>query len=393
MAGLTPFGFVAKTFDEIIEAITGRLGPSFGSGVATNEDEIVMQIVDPIAIEIEESWEGTRQVYDNVTNPAAAEGVSLDNIGAITSTPRSDGSFSTVVVQATGNEGAVIADKFQRSVQDTGDIFATTQEHTLPAVGLQPLEFTMQAVVQGPIACLAGNLNQGSLPSGVTSIVNAVDAEVGTLAETDEEYRVGRKERIKGAASATVIAIRNALIDATRVPNLTSASVSENDTNKTNANGLPPHSIRAITQGGAAQDIWNVLGEEKGAGTFTVGDQVGTYTDPIDGQEFTVRYDIVSPVDIYVDVVVTVKRTDPSEGDVYPVNGDAAIEAAILALTWDASENVILPKLQSAVTSVPGIIEYTLFFAKTATPITDTTINIDDDELADFDSTRTNVSS
>lgn len=392
MAGLTAFGFAAKTFDEIIESIKGRLRSTFGSGVATNEDEIVMQIVDPIAIEIEESWEGTRQVYDGF-NPNAAEGITQDNVGAITSTPRLKGSVSTVVVQASGTEGAVIALGFQRSVQDTLDIFATTQKFTLPDSGSQPLEFTMQALEEGPIVCLAGNLNQGSLPSGVTSIVNAVDATPGTLAETDEEYRVNRPQRIASTSSATVIAIRNALIDTNRVPGVTSAKVTENDTNLTNIDGLQPHSIRAIVRGGADQNIWNVLGEEKGAGTFTVGDEIGTFTDPVDGQEFIVRFDRVADIDIYVDVVITEKNTDPGEGDIYPANGDDAIKAAILALTWGVSENVTLPKLQSAVTSVPGIITYTLLFDTSVTPVVDVTIDISDSEQADFDSSRINVSS
>ncbi len=392
MAGLTAAGFVAKTFDEILESIKGRLRSFFGSGVATNEDEIVMQIVNPIAIEIEESWEGTKEVYDGF-NPNAAEGVAQDNIGAITTTPRLTGSVSTVVVQASGTEGAVIALEFQRSVEATLDIFATTQEHTLPATGSQPLEFTMEALEEGPIVCLAGNLNQGSLPSGVTSIVNAVDATPGTLAETDEEYRVGRPQRIAATSSATVIAIKAALNDTDRVTGVTSAKVFENDTNATDIDGLPPHSIRAVVQGGSDQDIWDVLGEEKGAGTFTVGDEVGLYTDPVDGQTFPMRFDRVADINIYVDVVVTSKNTDPNEGDVYPVGGDAAIEAAILALTWGVSENVTLPKLQSAVTSVPGIITYTLFFDTSATPVVDTTIDISDSEQADFDSSRINVSS
>lgn len=383
MAGLTPSGFSAKTFDEILESIKGRLRSTFGSGVATNEDEIVMQIVNPIAIEIEEVWQGTELVYDN-QNPAAAERIGLDNIGAITGTKRLPGTNSTVVVQASGTEGATIAVGFQRSVQDTLDIFATSELQTLPAVGLQPLEFTMTALDVGVIACLAGNLNQGSLPSGVTSIVNAVDAATGTLAETDEEYRVSRKDRLQALGAGTVVAIKAALRD--DVSGVTDAFVTENDTDVT-VGALTPHTIRCVVSGGADQDIIDTIGITKAAGTGTIGAISGTFTDPDDGQEFTINYDRITEIDIWVTADVT------SKDATYPADGDDQIEAALLALTWDIEEDVVLPKIQNAVTSIPGILTYTVFFDTSSGPSTTTPITISATEQAAFDSSRIVITS
>lgn len=386
MAGLTSSGFTRKTLDEILESIKTRLRSTFGSGTDTNEDEAVMQSITPQAIEIEESWQSQKLIYDQM-NPAAAEGVALDNIGAITGTPRIAGKNSTVLVDATGNEGATIAIGFQRSVQDTGEIFELTSEvglQTLPAVGSQPLQFLMTALNDGPVLAVATTLNVGSLPAGITNIINSVDATPGTLNETDEEYRISRKERLAGIGKGTVAAIKAGL---TEVPDIISRTVLENDTDVTDSNGLPANSVRCIVEGGASQDIIDSIGENKGSGTGTFGIQTGTYTDPTDGQEFTINYDIVSAVNIYVAVVVTEKDSG------YPANGDELIKTAILALTWENGEDVILPKLQNAVTSVDGIVTYTLFFDTSATPVVDTTITIDEAERADFDSTRITVSS
>lgn len=389
MAGLTADGFTVKTFDEIIESIKTKLRTSFGSGIVTNEDSIIMQIVDPIALEIAEPWEGTQLVYDQM-NPNAAEGVALDNVGAITNTPRVAGAKSTVVVQATGTEGSIIPINFQRGVETTNKLFETTQVNTLPATGSQPLEFTMQALDDGEVEAIAGTLNQGSLPSGVTTMINAVDAQLGSLDETDEEYRVGRKERLSAFGAGTVPAIKAALVSTTSSPVITSVAVFENDTDIIDTSFspvLPAHSIRALVGGGADQDIIDTLGIKKGAGTYTDGTESGTYTDPVDGQTFPMRFSRVSDVNMYVAVVVTSKDDD------YPDTGDQDIEDAILALTWEVGEDVVLPKLQNAVTSVPGIVTYTLFFDTSATPTTDTTITISPTEQAVFDSTRTTVSS
>ncbi len=383
MAGLTSTGFTSKTLQEITDSINARLRSSFGSGVETSTDSIVSQIVNPIAIEIKESWDGTRLTYEQM-NPNAAEGVSLDNVGAITNTPRVAGAKSTVVVQVSGTEGSVIPIGFQRGVATTGELFQTTATHTLPATGSQPLSFTMTALNDGAVVCIAGTLTQGTLPSGISTMVNAVDATVGSLDETDEEYRVGRISRLQSLAGGTVIAIRDALLTVTGV---TGASVFENDTGVL-VGLLPPHSINALVAGGADQDIWNILGVKKGAGTYTTGAQVGTYIDPVDSQPYTMRFDRVTSVNIYVTVTITSK-----DAGTYPATGDADIETAILALTWAVGEDVTLPKLQSAVTATPGIITYTLFFDTSASPSTNTTITISATQQADFNSTRTTVTS
>lgn len=385
MSGLTAAGFEAKTLDEILTDVKARLRSSYGSGVETDTDEVVMVTLLPVILELVELWQGSQGQYD-FFNKLNAEGISLDNLGAIINVPRLSGVKSTVVVEATGTEGSIIPANFLRSVEDTNEPFQTLESFTLPAAGSQPFDISMSALNDGPVASVAGTLNQGTLPSGVTILINTVDAILGTFDETDEEYRIGLSARLAALGAGTVVSIKAALLTISAV---NSATVFENDTSATDGDGLPPHSIRALVEGGADQDIWDTLGIKKGAGTFTDGTEVGTFTDPVDGQTFTMRFSRPSLIDIYVDVVVT------SKDATYPVTGDADIEAAILAEgnLFELGEDVVLPRLQNAVTSVPGIITYTLFFDTSATPLVDATIVIAATEKADFDSSRTNVSS
>lgn len=385
MSGLTSTGFVPKTLDEILTSVKARLRSSYGSGVDTDTDSVIMVTLLPIILELVELWQGSQGQYD-FFNKLNAEGISLDNLGAILNIPRLSGIKSTVIVEAEGIEGAIIPVNFIRSVEDTNEPFQTIQLFTLPDVGSQPLEFSMSALNDGPVVSIAGTLNQGILPSGVTSIINTVDANTGTFDETDEEYRIGLGTRLSALGAGTVVAIKAALLT---IPNIVSAKVFENDTNATDANGLPPHSIRALVEGATDQDIWDVLGIKKGAGTFTDGTEVGTFTDQVDNQEFTMRFSRPDVIPIFVTVVVT------SKDGTYPVTGDDDIENAILAEgnLFELGDDVILPRLQNAVTSVPGIITYTLFFDTSAAPAVDNTISIAENEKADFDSSRTFVSS
>jgi len=383
MTGLTSSGFEAKTLAAIYESVKARLRSSFGSGVDTDLDAIVMVTIEPILLELVELWEGAQGQYD-FFNKNNAEGVSLDNLGAIINVQRLDGAKSTVDVEVTGTEGAVISVNFIRSVEDTLEPFQTLQSYTLPAVGSQPLTISMTAINDGPMAAIATTLNQGTLPAGVATMINNVDAEPGSYDETDEEYRIGLTTRLAALGAATVPSIKAALLTVTGV---TSSTVFENDTDITDSNGLPPHSIRALVEGGDDQDIWDILGVKKGAGTYTDGTEAGTYTDPVDGQTFPMRFSRPTLSPIYVTVNVT--ATDAT----FPVTGLQDIEDAILAEgdTFELGDDVILPRLQSAVTSVPGIVSYTLYFDTSATPTTDTAITIAAFEKADFDSKRTIV--
>lgn len=383
--GLSATGFQAKTLEEILTDVKARLRSSYGSGVATDTDEVVMVTLLPIILELVELWQGSQGQYD-FFNKLNAEGISLDNLGSILNIPRLSGVKSTAVVEVLGTEASVIAIGFIRSVEDTNEPFQTLIEYTLPAVGSQPLNISMSALNDGPIESVAGTLNQGVLPSGVTSMINTVDADTGTYDETDEEYRIGLGTRLAALGAGTVVAIKAAL---TTIPNVVSVFLFENDTSVTDSDGVPPHAIKALVEGGTDQDIWDTLGIKKGAGTFTDGDEVGTFTDPVDGQEFTMRFSRPTLINIYVTVEVTSKDSN------YPTSGDQDIEDAILAegATFESGDDVVLPRLQSAVTSVPGILAYTLFFDTSATPTTDTAIVITAFQKADFDSTRTIVTS
>jgi hypothetical protein len=88
------------------------------------------------------------------------------------------------------------------------------------------------------------------------------------------------------------------------VANVTRFTVYENDTDVNDANGQGPHSIYAVVQGGAAQDIVNAIGGTKSPGTTTLGTTSGTFIDQ-NGVPDVIRYYQLTLVTITVVVNIT----------------------------------------------------------------------------------------
>ncbi len=382
MSGLDSTGFTPKTFAEIKASIDTVMKPTLGAGVATDSDSLYANIRNVFALELALAWEAQESIY-NQRGINLAEGVQLDNEASVVGVQRVGASFSVVGVDVEGSQSTVIPVGTQLNVSSTGKIFQTTTEHTLPAVGSQPLAITMQAIEKGAIVCLSGELT-GTLPIGVTSMTNPLDATVGDAQETDEEFRVAYPTRLARIGGASIPAITAELES---VANVTSALLRENVTDIIDTNNLLPHSFQAIVSGGTDEDVAQALFDKKAAGIATNGAESEVIV--FNGQNFTLNFD--RPTDILIYITVDILTVDSL---LFPVNGNVVIEDNILAYgdTLVADNDVLLAKLQQSITSVPGILTYTLKF-DTITPPVNQTINIaiDLDEVADFDSTRTIV--
>jgi uncharacterized phage protein gp47/JayE len=99
--------------------------------------------------------------------------------------------------------------------------------------------------------------------------------------------------------------------------------VYENDTNSTDADGLPAHSITAVVEGGADADVAQAIYGKKGPGCYTNGTTSVILTDEY-GLPVTVRFYRPSYVDI--DAVVNVKQISG-----YTTQATANVIAAVVA--------------------------------------------------------------
>jgi len=242
----------------------------------------------------------------------------------------------------------------------------------------------------GPIAAPAGSLTEIETPvSGLTSFTNENDAELGRDIETDQEAKLRRVQELQIAGAATPDAIRSDLLS---VDNVTAVVVFENDTDITDLDGRPPHSIDVVVQGGDEQDIAETLWDTRSAGIETIGDITKTI---VDSQGFNQTVKFSRPVE--VDIYITINVTTNSQ---YPTNGDDLIKQAIInnyESTLNVGDNLIVfgsePSLACSFLDVPGITDYEILVGTSSSPTLSDNIIIDPREIASLDTSRITINS
>lgn len=264
-----------------------------------------------------------------------------------------------------------------------------------PATGTitayQATAVAMEAQNTGPVVALAGTLINisGTVP-GIVEAENADDATEGVNAETDAEARARADASINIAGGGFREAIITKLLN---VSGVTAATVFSNVSNVTDSNGRPPGSVECFVTGGTDADVADAVYNSVSDGVQTFGTTTEIITDS-QGQSVTIKFSRLASVRIYVDVELT-KNTDISNGDLYPVDGDTQVAAALALIEFEPGQDVWESTLRNAITSaVPGIISIDVLEFDTVTPPVNTaTIAIADTNFANIDSSDVNVTS
>lgn len=233
----------------------------------------------------------------------------------------------------------------------------------------------MQAKQAGPIpAPLDQLVDIKTEIVGVSSVTNKTVAVLGALEETDIELRLRRDTELANTASTGVnaIAARINLVDDVR-----STVVLENYTDSVDGNGLTPHSIQAIVDGGLDADIAAAIFDSKPVGTDMNGAESVAVVDSM-GISRNVLFDRPTLVPIYIEVTLTKFGT-------YPSNGDTQIKESLVQFGLDnlfAGDDVITSRLYTPVNSIQGHQVDSLFISTSVSPTVSTPITITLTQLA-----------
>lgn len=273
------------------------------------------------------------------------------------------------------------------------DHFTYIPSPTLPSVTPATGSFNADVAVAveavsvafGAIIGLANTLTVISTPiSGWDAVENFLDAALGQLEETNAAFRTRRIAALAGLGNATFEAIRGSLL---ALANVISVSLFVNDTGAV-VSGRPPKSFEALVLGGADQDIFDEIFLNKAAGIEPFGTTSGTSIDS-QGNTHDIEFSRPSSISIWLDLTLTVDSD-------YPADGDALVEALVNA--WGDGlgigvDVVVFPYLVASFESVPGILDVVVDIGTAVSPTGDANITIDETEIADFDSSRTTVTS
>lgn len=378
--GLLTTGFAPKPLSVIKDELEAAFRAAFGASIDVSPQSVFGQIIGIMSEQYAELWEAGAAA-DAAYKPDSATGAALDAVASITATVRAPASPSTVTGTMTGVPTTVLSTGRQASVTATGIKFITTAPGTITVLtswatstayvvgdrrtansrcficsvagtsaaagpgpnstgtgivdgvgalrwdylgeGTGAIDIAMESVDDGPFVAAARTLTVIETPvAGWQSVINLLDAVVGTNEEDDPTFRLRREEELAGEGASTLRAIRAAVL---RVAGVSQAVVFQNTTlvTTTDTPGIPGKAVEVVVQGGANQDLWDAIFRNVAAGIEAFGGTVGSSVDD-NGDSQVVAFSRPSDLDVYI-IVELIK--DPS---VYPPDGDAQVEQAIV---------------------------------------------------------------
>lgn len=315
--GVTPQGFVRKTYNDLWEEVSeqAKQPENFGEDVdltAYGEIGILLQLHSKA---LEEVWNTIEDCY-YANDLDSAEGVQLDRKVAIGGISRRPAIKSTVPQFIFADDGTLVPGGFL--MQTPQGVQFENVEATLAFASGTPMLF--RAVLPGSEGIvLASSITEIVNPVfGIASGVNPTPSSGGLAIETDAELRARYRERSSSGGS-TITAIRDRVL---QVPNIGVVFVFENYQNF-EVDGRPPHSIEVVVSGSATdEDIAQAIFESKAGGIEPVGTESFDVTDE-NGDTHTMKWSIASAVSVNVKIEVE------TNSDWVSTNEEVLIQKAI----------------------------------------------------------------
>lgn len=290
-------GITAPTLPDLIQYLEDQYREIFGHDVYLGPDSQDGQFLSILASAINDSNAVAVSVY-NAFSPATAQGAGLSSVVKINGLRRHVSTYSTVDLNLTGVAGTIINSGVVKDVNNyKWDLPSTI---TLDSNGQRTATATCQTL--GAVVALPNTVTQIQTPQrGWQAVTNPTDASTGANTEQDGALR-GRQAISTALPSQTVM---DGIIGAVaNVAGVTRYRGYENATNTTDANGLAPHTIALVAEGGTALNIATAISNKKTPGTGLAGNTTVQVTDPV-GMINTIQFYRPTQVTITVDIALT----------------------------------------------------------------------------------------
>lgn len=265
-AQITAAGIVAPSYADILEQLRIAFWGIYGSDANLDPDSQDGQFLAVIAKIIDDENQTCIAVY-NSFSPATAQGAGLSSVVKINRLARQVPSTGSVVVTVVGVVGTIITDGIVGDNLNLGTQWELPSPTTIPVGG--EIDVTAVCTVAGAIGAPAGSITKILTPTlGWQTVTNANAAAAGSPVESDAALR-RRQTGSTAKGAQTVLEALFAEVDA--LGGVSRLSIVENDTDATNSEGVPEHSIAVVAKGGDATDIATAIANKKAPGTGTYG--------------------------------------------------------------------------------------------------------------------------
>lgn len=278
------------------------------------------------------------------------------------------------------------------NLSTVGQVVSLSSNMTFTEIGSRGIVKTLSA--SDEIAAPQQLSAMVSTANGLFRVSNPTQGTAGRTKEEDfekvERYRLGVFRLGAGTLPSIAPNIYEAVNGVSRIV------VDQNDSDAV-VNGLLPHSIHVVVEGGLDDDVAAAIYKFKGGGIDTNGTSQVMLQTPEGTQD--IRFDRPSRVYIWVSARITLKAD--TENEPFPATGFDDIRKAITDYgnTLEIGEDVIWQKLLEPAYETPGIASIDLKIARSSLPgvkppegdFHAANIAIARTEAAAFDITRTEV--
>lgn len=296
-ATVTDQGIGAPDYQTVLSTITGYFRQIYGNDAYLEPDSKDGQLVALVALAIHDANNTAIAVYRSFSPTTAMSDALTSNV-KINGITRRAATNSTVDLVLTGTPGTTVTSGTVRDVN--GVTWDLPSRVVIGTAGTVVTTATCSST--GAVAAMPGTVTQISTPTrGWVSVTNPLAAAVGVAAETDAELRTRQRQSVALPSLTPFDAVDGAIAN---VDGVTRHKLYENDTEETDANELPAHSISAIVEGGDAETIAKTIRGVKGQGVSTFGSTAIVVADKY-GNPYTIRFS--RPVDVPIYVAITIK--------------------------------------------------------------------------------------
>ena len=292
-------GYHYPTYNEILESIINDVQTIYGSGLYLGSDSQDYEMLSKIAEKIYDTYQTCELVYD-ARSPVTAMGTGLDYIVAINGIARKQATKSCAALKLTGTAGTTISGGYVSDAN--GYIWDLPATVTLDETGTAMADAYCREV--GVIQADAGTITRIMTPVvGWESVTNESAASTGTVTETDSGLRARQALSVALPAQSLKDAMRAGL---SAISGVSRMEVYDNDTNATDANGIPAHSVCCVVEGGDDQDVANTIFLRKGIGCGTYGNTTAQVVDA-SGLSNTIKFHRLTYVDVDIAINITTR--------------------------------------------------------------------------------------
>ena len=284
-------------YPTVMSYLQGEYRAIYGADTYLEADSQDGQWVAILALAMFDSMQVAAAVY-NSFSPLTAQKDALSRNVKISGIRRRVATYSQVDLRVVGQVGTVITNG---QAEDTlGQKWNLPASVTIPVGGEITVSATSATI--GRISAVAGSINKIATPTlGWQSLENLLPAKEGEPVESDAELR--RRQTFSTALPS--LSVLDGTIGAVAsISGVTRFRGCENDSNVTDANGIPAHSISIVAEGGDAQAIGEAIANKKTPGTGTYGTTSVTTFDQY-GLPNDISFFRPTPATIGVEVTIT----------------------------------------------------------------------------------------